>query len=141
MIPNMEVINLKMELAKEKALNICLNEEIVSLKKNFGTEIFLLQETIELQKKVLEEYETKMNLKNNECDILEESVEECSSESDLQADAWVICTENDLDDFPVEQAEEFKIILDLSKEVDSLRTSLNDAESNVNQYQVPYLFC
>ena len=137
MIPNMEVINLKMELAKQKALNGCLQEEIVSLKKNYETEIYLLQETIEMQKKVLSEYETLSNLKNEETEILEESIEEVSMESELQDEAWDIITDEDLT-IPVQPTEEHKIILDLSKEVDNLRISLSDAESNITQYQVRY---
>ena len=140
MIPNMEVINLKMELAKERALNSCLEDEILSLKRNFEKEIFLLQETIDMQKKIILEFEEKNVLKNQESEVLTQSVDNNEMESDLLDEAWVVCTEDDLEDFPGEEKEEFKIILELAKEVDGLKSSLADADNNIKSYQVNILF-
>jgi hypothetical protein len=48
----LEMLQLKLQLAKERAQNESLSEELVMMKKVFSNEISLLQETIEIQRLV-----------------------------------------------------------------------------------------
>ena len=94
--PNMEIIQLKMDVAKEREINACLRDEISSVKVNFKREIRLLQETIDIQNQVIDQLKVKNEMKDEVCDILETAQEEDSFEVDLslEAEAWIIEAES-----------------------------------------------
>ena len=95
-LPNMEIIQLKMDVAKEREINACLRDEISSVKVNFKREIRLLQETIDIQNQVIDQLKVKNEMKDEVCDILETAQEEDSFEVDLslEAEAWIIEAES-----------------------------------------------
>ena len=92
----MEIIQLKMDVAKEREINACLRDEISSVKVNFKREIRLLQETIDIQNQVIDQLKVKNEMKDEVCDILETAQEEDSFEVDLslEAEAWIIEAES-----------------------------------------------
>ena len=119
--PNMEIIQLKMDVAKEREINACLRDEISSVKVNFKREIRLLQETIDIQNQVIDQLKVKNEMKDEVCDILETAQEEDSFEVDLslEAEAWIIEAESfDTAEDEIEEDNEDEIYEDESTEAE-----------------------
>ena len=153
-LPNMEIIQLKMDVAKEREINACLRDEISSVKVNFKREIRLLQETIDIQNQVIDQLKVKNEMKDEVCDILETAQEEDSFEVDLslEAEAWIIEAESfegtddmedheeDLDEDESTEAEEEASFV-IAKEnffedhEESLHDSLLDTSETFSDYE------
>ena len=79
----MEMINMKIELAKQTSINECLTEEIQNLKAAHQKEISVLQNTIDMQQNIIAQL--------NERDILKSTCSEMShDELELSFDGFEI---------------------------------------------------
>ena len=79
----MEMINMKIELAKQTSLNECLTEEIQKLKMTHQNEISVLQSTIDMQQKIISQL--------NERDVLKSTCSEMSHDQlELSFDGFEI---------------------------------------------------
>lgn len=147
----MEIIQLKMDIAKEREINASLRDEILSVKFNFKREITLLQETIDIQNQVIDQLKVKNEMKDEVCDILETAQEEDSFEVDLslEAEAWIIEAESfdtaeyqieeEYEDESTEAEEEASFVIakeNLFEDHDeSLHDSLLDTSESFSDYE------
>ena len=120
----MEIINLKIKLAKEKSTNKSLRDEITDLHKNHASEVQKLQETVEIQSAVISELSQKCET----LELMNKSVEESRDQAELEADlvdsSWSIVDKV--------SEENVKLIVKLACEVDQLKEK---AESTYEQLE------
>ena len=116
----MEMINMKIELAKQTGLNEALQEEIKQLKENHCKEICLLQETLKMQQNIIDEMQERDVITAEKFDISE-------TELEVSLDGFEIIQEE-----AEEQTEDLaRLIARLSLEVEEIKTQLQEEKESL----------
>ena len=123
---NTEIINLKIALAKEKSVTRSLTEELQTQKERFEEEIKSMQQTIEVQTKIINELTEKCETMKSMNQVLDSSVELSEAETDLNDSAWSIIESNSCSD------ENLKIVVQLASEVDQLNDKIDETRVELN---------
>lgn len=109
----MEIINLKIKLAKEKSTSKSLRDEINDLQRSHVTEVEKLQEIVNMQAAVISELSQKCQILESLNQSAEKSRDEAELETDLVDGSWSIVDKaND---------ENVKLVVKLACEVDQLK--------------------
>ncbi|CAG5090115.1 Oidioi.mRNA.OKI2018_I69.PAR.g12467.t1.cds [Oikopleura dioica] len=128
-----EVLQLKLALAKEQEKSKNLAQELNDVKKDLSNEIFLLQETIEMQRSVISELEKRSSLNSSASEIIMETSQvESHFEESLSEDIWEFCESTRVEGV---ENEGFKMVFALSQEVDELKDELVVNEEKLNDFR------
>lgn len=128
-----EVLQLKLALAKEQEKSKNLAQELNDVKKDLSNEIFLLQETIEMQRSVISELEKRSSLNSSASEIIMETSQvESHFEESLSEDIWEFCESTRVEEV---ENEGFKMVFALSQEVDELKDELVVNEEKLNDFR------
>ena len=84
---------------------------------------------------VISELQTRNDLKDTVCEISDISADISESESDLSTEIWDFCESTRIQD--VEQ-EGFKMVIQLSQEIDDLKETLSENNEELVQCKVNY---
>ena len=116
----MEMINMKIELAKQTGLNEALQEEIEQLKEDHCKEICLLQDTIKMQQNIIDELQERDVITAEKFDISE-------TELEVSLDGFEIIQEE-----AEEQTEDLaRLIARLSLEVEEIKIQLQEEKESL----------
>ena len=132
MSDQIELARVKCDLAKERSKNQSLTQEIEDMQKSLNNEIRLLQETIEAQANIISELHSRSSLADLTISVAESELEISESESDLSMEVWDFCEK--LKPNHVEN-ESFKMVFELSQEVDELKENLAENSAQLETYR------
>lgn len=128
-----EVLQLKLALAKEQEKTRNLAQELSDVKKDLSNEIFLLQETLEMQRSVISELEKRSSLNSSASEIIMETSQvESHFEESLSEDIWEFCESTRVEEV---ENEGFKMVFALSQEVDELKDELISNEDKLSEFR------
>ena len=114
------MINMKIELAKQTALNECLQEEIEQMKKLHCKEVSVLQDTIQMQQNIIDELNERDVITSEKFDISE-------AELEVSLDGFEIIQEESK-----EETEDLaRLIARLSIEVEEIKAQLQKEKQSL----------
>ena len=114
------MINMKIELAKQTALNECLQEEIEQMKKLHCKEVSVLQDTIQMQQNIIDELNERDVITSEKFDISE-------TELEVSLDGFEIIQEESK-----EETEDLaRLIARLSIEVEEIKAQLQQEKQSL----------
>ena len=114
------MINMKIELAKQTALNECLQEEIEQMKKLHCKEVSVLQDTIQMQQNIIDELNERDVITSEKFDISE-------AELEVSLDGFEIIQEESK-----EETEDLaRLIARLSIEVEEIKAQLQQEKHSL----------
>ena len=114
------MINMKIELAKQTALNECLQEEIEQMKKLHCKEVSVLQDTIQMQQNIIDELNERDVITSEKFDISE-------AELEVSLDGFEIIQEESK-----EETEDLaRLIARLSIEVEEIKAQLQQEKQSL----------
>ena len=114
------MINMKIELAKQTALNECLQEEIEQMKKLHCKEVSVLQDTIQMQQNIIDELNERDVITSEKFDISE-------TELEVSLDGFEIIQEESK-----EETEDLaRLIARLSIEVEEIKAQLQQEKHSL----------
>ena len=132
MSEQIELARVKCDLAKEKSKNLSLTNELESITKSLTNEIRLLQDTIEAQANIISELHSRSSLADLTISVAESELEISESESDLSMEIWDFCESSKPNHV---ENESFKMVFELSQEVDELKENLAENSAELNSYR------
>ena len=132
MSDQIELARVKCDLAKERSKNQSLTQEIEDMQKSLNNEIRLLQETIEAQANIISELHSRSSLADLTISVAESELEISESESDLSMEVWDFCEKSKPNHV---ENESFKMVFELSQEVDELKENLAENSAQLETYR------
>ena len=132
MSDQIELARVKCDLAKERSKNQTLTQEIEDMQKSLNNEIRLLQETIEAQANIISELHSRSSLADLTISVAESELEISESESDLSTEIWDFCEQSKPNHV---ENESFKMVFELSQEVDELKENLAENSAQLETYR------